>query len=149
MGTCIAPQPADRFDARIAELRGQLEEHKRTIEAELTRQLDESRLQLVEHYVKPLKKAPPDALVGGLICPEPTDEDIRKWLDRELGVAFPDPESLITEMQLHVQFRDVTYETLNEPGFAKALKNAFPDVNWKKPFAEYKAAQERRPDPRG
>ena len=137
----------DRFDARIAELRGQLEEQRRTIEAELSKQLDDSRHQLVEHYVKPLKKAPPDALVGGLICSEPTDDDIRKWLNRELAVAFPDPESLVKEMQLHVQFRDVTYETLNERGFSKALEKAFPDVNWKKPFDEYKAAKERGPEP--
>ena len=148
-GRVILRAQRPRFDERIAELRDQLDKHKMTIEAELKKQLDLSRDQVAEYYFENVKKSPPDALLGGLFSAEPTDDDIKKWLDLELAGAFPDPRSLVADMNLHVQFRDVTYETLNEPGFAKALKKAFPGVDWDKPFDEYKAAQERRPDPPG
>ena len=46
-------------------------------------------------------------------------------------------------MSLEVQFRDVTYETLCEKRFAEALREAFPHINWDKPFEEFKAAAER------
>ena len=46
-------------------------------------------------------------------------------------------------MTLDVQFRDVTYETLTEGGFAEKLKKAYPQVNWDKPFAEFAAARAR------
>ena len=46
-------------------------------------------------------------------------------------------------MELKVQFRDVTYETLKEDGFAEALKKAYPLVDWDKPYGEFNAAKER------
>jgi hypothetical protein len=49
----------------------------------------------------------------------------------------------MSDMSLDVQFRDVTYETLNQPGFGEKLREAFPLVNWDKPFEEFDAARER------
>ena len=46
-------------------------------------------------------------------------------------------------MTLDVQFRDVTYETLTEKGFAERLMAAYPHVHWDKPFSEFEAAKER------
>ena len=43
---------------------------------------------------------------------------------------------------LDAQFKDVTWETLNDPDFGDALRKAFPDVDWDKPFHDYKAAGE-------
>ena len=60
-----------------------------------------------------------------------------------MGNVFPKAEHLITEMTLDVQFRDVTYETLNEEGFCKKLKQAYPHVDWEKPFNEFDAAKAR------
>jgi hypothetical protein len=46
-------------------------------------------------------------------------------------------------MKLDVQFRDVTYETLVEEGFGEKLRDAFPRVEWDKPFSEFDAAKAR------
>jgi hypothetical protein len=46
-------------------------------------------------------------------------------------------------MTLDVQFRDVTYETLQEDGFAEHLREAYPQVDWDKPFTEFDAAGAR------
>jgi hypothetical protein len=42
-----------------------------------------------------------------------------------------------------LQFRDVTYETLIEHGFGEKLCDAFPQVEWAKPFTEFEAARAR------
>jgi hypothetical protein len=88
---------------------------------------------------------PPDELIGQLVSPKPSKEEIRRWLDDQLDRVFPKSEDLIADMRLDVQFRDVTYETLNEPGFGEALRNAYPHVNWDKPDNEFKAAQAAEP----
>jgi len=77
------------------------------------------------------------------LAPKLSDELIRDWLGAELKRVFPTPAALIKEMTLDVQFRDVTYETLKDVGFAKKLKEAYPHVDWDKPFAEFDAARER------
>jgi hypothetical protein len=79
----------------------------------------------------------------GITTPEPTVGQIRAWLHAELSDVFPAPEDLITEMTLDVQFRDVTYETLKEDGFSEKLREAYPQVDWEKPFAEFDAARQR------
>ncbi len=49
----------------------------------------------------------------------------------------------MSDMSLDVQFRDVTYETLKQEGFAEKLRQAYPMVDWDKPFTEFNAAEER------
>jgi hypothetical protein len=68
---------------------------------------------------------------------------IRDWLRAELTQFFPRPANLIKEMELDVQFRDVTYETLKDVGFVEKLREAYPHVDWDKPFTEFEAARER------
>ena len=72
-----------------------------------------------------------------------TKQEIDDWLNYELDKIFPEPKDLISEMDLDVQFRDVTYETLKEEGFYAKLCEAYPRVDWDKPFNEFNAAKER------
>lgn len=69
--------------------------------------------------------------------PELKDEAVREWVDTELDREFPKPEQLLSGMALDVEFRDVTYQTLNEPGFAEVVKEAYPHVDLDKPFDEF------------
>lgn len=130
------------FDQRIAEFRKKLDEHRKKVESELEAKLKESRQQVVEYYLPAVKAHPPDCLLGQLLAPEPTDDQMRAWLDAELERVFPRPDQLLSTMVLDVLFRDVTYETLNEKGFAEALEKAYPHVDWDKPFDEFHAAKE-------
>ncbi len=74
----------------------------------------------------------------------PPDEMFTKWLNRRLETAFPKAEGLIQKMILDVQFKDVTFETLNQPDFLESVKKAFPDVDWDKTYREFKAAGEKK-----
>jgi hypothetical protein len=132
------------FDDRIAEFRTKLESHKAKVQTELEKHLGDSRKKVVDYYLPLVKARPPDSLIGQLPTEKPDDEHVRCWLDMELDHAFPRGEQLLSEMKLDVQYRDVTYETLKENGFAEALRQAYPQVNWNKPFDEFNAAREKQ-----
>ncbi len=142
-GRVILRSSRPLFDARIDSFRKRLAQHKESVQENLEKHLGDSRSQLVDYYLPLVRESPPDVLLGQITTPKPSDEQIRSWLEAELERVFPAPESLVTEMQLDVQFRDVTYETLNESGFGEKLRDAFPRVDWEKPFDEFDAAKER------
>ena len=99
-------------------------------------------MDLVEHFLPLAVERPPDALLGQLSGP-PTEDQVRAWLDVELDAVFPQAADLAGGMELEVQFRDVTYETLNEEGFREARKKAYPHVDWDRPYEQFQAARER------
>jgi hypothetical protein len=141
-GRVILRSARAHFDARIEEFRTSLAKHKQQVQANLKDLLDKSREQVIDYYLPLVKQSPPDAIRGRLLFAD--EGSLRRWLEAELARDFPTPESLLTDMKLDVQFRDVTYETLNEEGFSEALANAYPFVDWKKPFDEFNAAKERK-----
>ncbi len=69
----------------------------------------------------------------------------RLWLDAELDRVFPKADVLIQKMQLDERYKDVTFETLNRPDFLQSVKDAFPRVDWDKPYREFLAAGETEP----
>jgi hypothetical protein len=131
------------FDDRVKELRKKIEQQKAKVKGALEQQLAESLDKVIDYYLPLARSKPPDGLLGQLMSSVPTDSQIRGWLLSELEPEFPNARQLVTDMRLDVQFRDVTYETLNEKGFAHALVRAYPQVNWDKPFDEFRAAEEK------
>jgi hypothetical protein len=111
------------------------------VEDELQQHLDGSRQQVIDYYIPSVLNKPPDALAGRLLG-APTAEDARRWLEGELNRIFPTAEALIDEMKLEVRFKDVTYEPLKRGDFLKSVKDAFPQVDWDRPYDEFKAAGE-------
>jgi hypothetical protein len=100
------------------------------------------------NYLPLVVKNPPDALLGQLLRPRPTEDDGRRWLDAELERVFPKTEELIKKMQLDVRYKDVTFETLNREDFLQSVKEAFPSVDWDKAYEEFRAAGEDVDDTR-
>ena len=142
-GRVILKSARNRFDKRIAEFRKKLEAHKESVKAMIEGKLAESRKQVVEHYLPVAKVQPPDELLGGLLTANPTENDIRNWLNARLGMVFPSADELTSAMTLEVSFKDVTFETLNQPEFFDTLKLAYSDVNWDKPYADFQALGEK------
>ena len=124
-------------------LREKMQKHQENLRAKLKEHLNKSLTQIVEYFLPDVMASPPEALLAGIMTPKPTEEQARDWLDREISHCFPRPEDLLGNMVLECQFKDVTYETLNEPGFAETLQRAFPSINWDKPFNEFHAAKSR------
>jgi hypothetical protein len=60
----------------------------------------------------------------------------------QLDKVFPSARDLVGKMKLEDRYKDVTFETLNQPDFLDAVKQAFPLVDWEKAYSEFKAAGE-------
>jgi hypothetical protein len=127
---------------RLSGFRSKLEAHQKEVAKKLQSLIDQSRQQVVEYYLPLAQKTPPDALLGQLLRAKPTRDDVRKWLEDELGSAFPQAEKLVGQMSLEERYKDITYETLNRPDFLKSVKAVFPRIEWDKAYEEFKAAGE-------
>jgi len=114
------------------------------VKTELQVQLRKSREQIVAYCLPKVVDDPPDAMLGQLLAPRPTEDKARSWLEWELDRVFPAADSLIQKMQFEVQFKDVTYETLKRPDFLEVIKAAFAQVDWDNAYEEFRAAGEAK-----
>ena len=134
------------FDKAIEEFRAKVSEHEQKVRKELQDHLKKSLGQVTDYYQPIVVENPPALLRGQIMTAKPTEEQAKAWLESELSRVFPESDTLLSNMHLDVHFRDVTFETLNEPGFGDALRKAFPFVDWDKPFNEFNAAKEKEPN---
>jgi len=141
-GRVVLKSVKPHLNRRLEEFREKLDAFKTNVQKDLQQHLDDSCQQIVDYYYPIAIKTPPDALIGQSMGGEPSDEDVKRWLNAELERCFPKAESLISEMKLEVRFKDVTYETLNKEDFLNSIKKAFPNVDWDKAYREFKAAGE-------
>jgi hypothetical protein len=66
-----------------------------------------------------------------------TDEDVaRKFIDSMLDKQMPEVSDLINEMNLLCDYKDVTFEMLNNAEFINLIIERFPDVNFEKLYSE-------------
>ncbi|WP_218698250.1 hypothetical protein [Acinetobacter harbinensis] len=142
-GRVILKKSLSTFEKRIAELREKIEEYQKTLAGNLERELEKSKEMIVNYYLPVVQKNIPDHLYG-TYGDNPTDENIEKWLSRELNKAFPTAESLVQKIQLDVNYKDVTFDTLNREDFLESIQKAYPDKDWEKAYKEFRAAGESK-----
>ncbi|MDF7824086.1 hypothetical protein P4B35_08685 [Pontiellaceae bacterium B12227] len=131
-----------QVDAAIADIQSAIEDYQEELKEKLKVEIARSMKKVVSYYI-PLVKANPPARLVNQISGKLTNDICRKWLSNELARETPDAQGLIDQMKFDVQFRDVTYETLKEPAFEEALRQAYEYVDWDKPFNEFMAAGEK------
>ena len=140
-GRVVLKAAKPHLEERLSKFRDELKSHQEKVEKELQGQLDELRKQIVDYFVPRVVASPPDAMRGQFLKFE--EAEARIWLDGELDRVFPKAEELIKEMQLDVRYKDVTFETLKRQDFLDAIKEAFPRIDWDKPYKEFRAAGEK------
>lgn len=126
---------------RLASFKQKLEAHQVVVRAELQPKLDESRKQIVDYYLPRVVESPPDAVTAQLLSESVSEADARRWLEKEVDDVFPSAADLVDKMELEVDYKDVTYETLSKADFLDAVKEAFPQINWERAHEEYLAAK--------
>lgn len=139
-GRVVLKSKKSILEKRLDKLRADLETHQKLAEAELQAELDQSKKAIVEHY-KPIVIANPPDAVHGLFTGDIETTSVQ-WLSRELDKVLPKAKTLISKMKLDVVYRDVTFETLNDPAFLKLVKVAFPEGDWDRVHDEFRAAGE-------
>ena len=127
---------------RLANLQKKIEAHQKDIKKSLEETLKNSQKMIVNYYLPLVLENPPDELFG--IFGVPTEQDINNWLESEIENTFPTADSLINKIQLEVNYKDVTFDTLNGEDFLKSIKEAYPAVDWEKAYKEFRAAGESK-----
>lgn len=141
-GTVMDRKRKDEFIKRV----GKLQDLIKKFAARVSEKLNDRYLQVAEQLATELL---PDVLsdipkawtkkLGSF----PNEFEVKYRIKDALIQAFGDPDRRINAMKATFVFKDVTYEMLKEPGFAKTVSEHFPDL---KPLEEYTAAKESSKD---
>lgn len=143
-GNVILRSVKDEFIQEVEKVRNKLAEFKKEAIQNLAGEFEKSKKDLVELFIPGIKRKPPNELRLRTIAKEPTDDVVIKYITDKLNRCMPDPETFVKDMQLTCDFKDVTYETLNEVEFMNALKKAYPWEEWPDvPYDEFRAAVEK------
>ena len=124
------------FEKRVAEIRAEVKAHQEKVRLELQSHIDQSRAAIVAHYTPIANDHMPDEAIGLF------GSDAGQWIDSELEKTFPSAADLIESIALDVDYKDVTYETLQDPKFIAALKEKIPGADWDRAHEEYLAVGE-------
>ena len=133
------------FDSRVGLLRKKLEAYRDGVKKALAQTVQESIWELAESLLPNLQERFPPRLSKQLWSPNPSHEELLEILVMELRKAFGGIDHLI-DPQLRVQFKDLSYETIQDQKFQDALNVAFPlqdgESAYSKLFEEHDAARE-------
>lgn len=127
------------FLKRIDALKIKLQDHADNIKLNLQNSINESKESIASIYVAILKTNDSEDMKIELGS-QPPDEIIKVWVLEQLDGVFPLADSLISKMEIRYEFKDMTFETLNNGVFLDNVKKAFKYENWKKAYQESIAA---------
>jgi hypothetical protein len=129
------------FEKELIAFQKKLEDHQGVVKENLQTYLDQSQNQIVDYYKQKVIDSPPNSLLGQLTG-ELQEKDAELWLNKQLAHVFPKADEIINEMKFETRFKDVTFETLNQPDFLTIIKEAYPGLDWDKPYDDFIAAKE-------
>jgi predicted hydrocarbon binding protein len=139
-GRIIRKATLPKLEERLEQLREKMAQHQEAIRENLEATLSKSKALMVDYYLPIVEQYPPDELYG--LFGEPSGSDIRNWLEGVLAKAFPKPDALVNKIKLEVNYKDVTFATLNRDDFLASIKSAYPELDWEKTYEEFRAAGE-------
>ncbi len=103
--------------AEISDLEISIEAHKQTVLKRFANDARKSIEELVRAFWRDIARAPPQDLVDQLGVLKPTTEEAKDYLRHVLAAVFPQPDEVAEGMRVTRVVKDVTWNTLNEPGF--------------------------------
>ncbi len=141
--TVILRAKKDDFNKAVEGIKLKLKKFSETAKADLQKEIDNSREQLINTLLPGVKKNPPDEFIRLITAAKPDDETARRYLNKELDRIMPNIDTLLKEMTLTCDYKDVTYEVLNEKEFQEALRAKFPYEKFpSQPYTEFEAAKQ-------
>ncbi|MDD3894257.1 MAG: hypothetical protein PHU36_04475 [Syntrophomonadaceae bacterium] len=142
-GTVILRQKKDEFQEKVELIRAKLEVFKKRVQTDIEKEFKSCKTELKKILAPVIKENPPDELRLGITTKKPTKEQIESYLETKLKPVIPEADSFITDMYLQCDFKDVTYESLNDDEFISSLQKAYPYMDWSNlPYDQYKAIPE-------
>jgi len=82
--------------------------------------------ELVKAFWRDIARTPPQDLIDQFGAVKPSTEEAKDYLRHILAAAFPKADEVAESMRVTRVVKDVTWNTLNEPGFIDWLKEQCP-----------------------
>ncbi|MDQ0917566.1 hypothetical protein [Paenibacillus sp. V4I5] len=142
-GTIILMNLKQEFQEEVDKLKKEIEKLMKESKNKLGKYLEKTKKDLIELLLPTVISSPPEDLRTGITTRKPTKEQAKKYLDDELDYVIPNVEEFLEEMDIQCDFKDVTYEMLNNTDFQNKLKALYPYVDWPKPYSEINTIQEK------
>jgi hypothetical protein len=136
-GAVIQRSMRPDFDKRIHRFRAKVRGFTRAVNKQLEDELTRNRRNLATELAQRLKEKPPPVLRKTLPS-KPTVEVLVDVIDEQLSQNFGEVKDVFAP-KVELRFKEVSYETLSDPGFIAALKKAFKKT-FGQLFSEYDAA---------
>jgi hypothetical protein len=140
-GRVILHRNKDRFITKMAKLVERLEEHSLNVKDKLQESINDSKNAIAKIYVPALKENLTEDITI-IVGNPPTEATLHNFVLDELHTVFPSADAIIKKMEIRYEFKDLTYETLNNKEFLDNVKKAFKYESWDKAHSEYLAASE-------
>ena len=144
-GSVVLVARKEEFKREAQALAAKVIAHGRSVVDDLRRDFEKSKRKLIAEMLPGLMAHPPKDLMKGILADKPTKQDATAYLDERLSKIFPDPEKLVKDMELVLQFKAVTWQMLNDPDFHEALRKKFRAVVDRLPYDEHTAVPEGSP----
>jgi hypothetical protein len=130
------------FEQELEKARQVLDKLREEVTADLQKEIDNSRENLVEMLLHGVMTHPPKALTGQLFN-ELSEQTAKQFIRDELDKEIPEVDSLIGDMKLNCNYKDVTFETLNDADFIKAIEEKYPYNDFAKLYSEQETIGQR------
>jgi hypothetical protein len=143
LGSVILLKNKEIFEKKVNKISKEIEKFSEKVKISLEKELSYTKKEISKILLPVIMKNPPDELKGIIMTKKPSQKIAEEFISDELSKFLPDVDGLITEMELHCDFKDITYEMLNDPLFQENIQKQFRIENFLKPFESFSAVQER------
>ena len=139
LGRVLLLSRKQEFVNHIRDLQQRLDTYCKEALGNIQAEIERSLQDLANSLAPLVVKHPPSQLRAR--CSQVTEEIAKTFLLDILYKAAPSAKKLLDSTTLHVTYKDVTLEMLQDGEFQQKVANCFPYENWLKPFEDYQAAQ--------
>lgn len=141
-GTLIKRRDVPDFEKEIELLRLKIGEYKKGVQGLIDSRIKAITEELLKALLKRLQEAPPDRWRSRFLDKVPTEDDIKRLFNEDIKNEVKRVRSEF-DPSISITYKDVTYQTFNDPEFRKLLERNFGNDAMKKLFSEYDAAPEK------
>lgn len=140
-GSVILRRERGKFDEEIDSIKRELEKLRKSTAEDLKSEIANSRENLIKMLLPGVMGNPPLRLPNPLFGE--TEEQAREYIGDEIDKQMPVPKQLLSQMRIVCDYKDVTFEMLNDEEFIRLIEEKFPEERFGKLYSEEQTIAER------
>jgi hypothetical protein len=141
-GSVILRKQREAFDKEVTAIQLDLKQLSETVKEDIEKEIESSRKKLIKMLLPGFMKNPSKRLVSELLI-DLNEVIAGDFIGEELDKEIPAVEDLIGEMLLNCDYKDVTFEMLNDKAFIEAIEGKYKRIKFPKLYSEQETIGKR------